>query len=55
VLNSKQETPKDAPLVVRGAGFALGVPCKFMTKNCTVITVTTKDEPADDKNSVKRS
>ncbi|KAF2810682.1 uncharacterized protein BDZ99DRAFT_519369 [Mytilinidion resinicola] len=49
------ETLKDAPLVVRGAGFAFGVACKFVVENCTVVTATTKDEKADAKNSVKRS
>ncbi|OCL06349.1 hypothetical protein AOQ84DRAFT_78782 [Glonium stellatum] len=55
VPNGKQETPKDAPWVVRGAGFAFSVACKFVVENCTVVTAATKDEKADDKNSVKRS
>lgn len=54
VPQGQGETSKDAPWVVRGAGFAFNVACKFAIACCTVVSAATKDEQANDKNSLTR-
>lgn len=52
VPKGQGETLKNTPWVVRGAGFAFNVSCKFAIASCKVISAATKDEKATDENSV---
>ncbi|KAI0391890.1 hypothetical protein F5Y17DRAFT_385086 [Xylariaceae sp. FL0594] len=54
VPSGKAETPKGAPWIVRGEGFAFHIACKFVIASCTVITAKTADEEPTDGNSVSR-
>ncbi|KAL7939904.1 hypothetical protein V8C35DRAFT_18625 [Trichoderma chlorosporum] len=54
VPSGDAETPKEAPWIVRGEGFAFHIACKFVIASCRVITAKAADEKPTPKNSVSR-